>query len=320
MPGPRKPHGPHEVNAGGTIGPGVADAYIMLSGIRGVAMVPNLLLPFPTGDHIVADGNKEPDTERPSTVQITTDGAVAILTLNNPPANAIGFDIVRDLWGALNEVEGDPSVRVVVVTGAGSMFSAGADVNALASPAGSGRVRMLNDTVDLFERLEYFPKPIVAAVNGFCLGGGNELAMSCDIRIASSKARFGQPEINLGVTPGWGGTQRLTRIIGKVKALEILLTGRMVGAEEAHLIGLTHEVVSEEELMPRATAVAHELAKKAPLAVAEIKRRVMDGADEPPAKSVREDMKGFVKLLGTEDGKEGIAAFLEKRPPNFVGR
>lgn len=253
-------------------------------------------------------------------VRLDAENAVAVLTIDNPPANSIGVDVLAAMSARLDDVEKDKSLRAIVVIGQGdNFFSAGADVKMLTSEGGEKQLRILNSAVDLFDRLEAFGKPIVAAVNGFCLGGGNELALSCDLRIASEKSRFGQPEINLGLTPGWGGTQRLLRAVAPAHARELLLTGRMASAQEALSMGLVNEVVAHDQVLVRAKEVASELAAKAPLAIAEIKRRLADGAGDTLVASVREDMRGFAKLLTSKDGKEGLAAFLEKRAPNFVG-
>ena len=247
-------------------------------------------------------------------------GAVTVLTIDNPPANSMGLDVIAGLSAALDAVEKDREVGAVVVTGAGEkMFCAGADIKLLSQVDETNDDHPLFQAARLFDRIESFPKAVIAAINGFCLGGGAELAMACDIRIAAEHARFGQPEINLGITPGWGGTQRLTRLIGKTRAQPLLLTGDMLGAQDALAWGLVNEVTPAEGLMERALETAAKIADKAPLAVAEIKSRVVEGAKQTLSGAVTDDLRGMLRLLTTADGKEGLAAFLEKRPPTFKG-
>ena len=253
-------------------------------------------------------------------VSTTRQGAVTILTVDNPPANSMGLDVIAGLTAALDAIERDRGTGAVVITGAGEkMFCAGADIKLLSQVEGIGDDHPLFQAARLFDRIESFPKAVVAAINGFCLGGGLELAMACDVRIAAERARFGQPEITLGITPGWGGTQRLTRLIGKSRAQPLLLTGDMLGAEDALAWGLLNEVTPAEGLLDRAVETAAKIAEKAPLAVAEIKSRVVAGAKQPLSEAVVDDLRGMLRLLGTEDGKEGLSAFLEKRPAAFKG-
>ena len=253
-------------------------------------------------------------------VSTTRHGAVAVLTIDNPPANSMGLDVIAGLTAALDAVESDRGAGAVVITGAGEkMFCAGADIKLLSQVEEIGDDHPLYQAVRLFDRIESFPKAVIAAINGFCLGGGLELAMACDLRIAAEHARFGQPEINLGITPGWGGTQRLTRLIGKTRAQPLLLTGDMLGAKDALAWGLLNDVTPAEDLMDRAVETAAKIAEKAPLAVAEIKSRVTQGAKQTLSDAVIDDLRGMLRLLGTEDGKEGLAAFLEKRRAVFKG-
>ena len=251
---------------------------------------------------------------------LTREEGYAVITLNRPPANAIDSVALAELGRALDEIESDRKIRSIIVTGSGDrMFSAGADITEFAAATAEEQERFMARGCDLFDRIQGFPKPIIAAVNGFALGGGNELAMACDIRIAASKARFGQPEINLGLVPGWGGIQRLSRLIGRAQARELLLTGDALEAEEAKAAGLVNKVVADEELMAEARALAGRLAGQAPLAMAETKRLLNVDVDAPMAESIREGGSGFSRMLETKDGKEGVAAFLEKRRPVFKG-
>ncbi|MEW6275073.1 MAG: enoyl-CoA hydratase-related protein [Bacillota bacterium] len=245
---------------------------------------------------------------------------IALLTLNRPEVNNA---LDRQTWFALDEaikeVRADAEVRVLIITGAGERaFAAGADVRWLKE----------RPPLDLLERgpqaimldLEKLPKPVIAAVNGYALGGGCELAMACDIRIASEKARFGLPEINLGILPGGGGTQRLSRLVGKGKAKELIFTGDIIDAREAERIGLVNKVVPPEELMEATMAMAKKIMGKSPVALRVVKA-VIDvgtGTDFPAALAY--EQFGQTILWGTEDRQEGMAAFLEKRPPQFKGK
>lgn len=253
-------------------------------------------------------------------ISVTRNGAVAVLTIDNPPANSMGLKVITGLSNALDSLEEDLAVRAIVLTGAGDkIFCAGADIKLLSEIDKISEDHPLFRAAHLFNRIERYPKAVIAAINGFCLGGGAELAMSCDLRIASNHARFGQPEVTLGITPGWGGTQRLTRLIGKGRAQPLLLTGDMLNAEQALAWGLVNEVTPTESLSDRALAVASDLADKAPLAIAEIKRRVVDGQQQELPDAVGDDLRGMLRLLNTLDGKEGVTAFLEKRAPTFKG-
>ena len=251
---------------------------------------------------------------------LTREEGYAVITLNRPPANAIDSATLAELGRALDEIESDSKIRSIIVTGSGDrMFSAGADITEIAAATAEERQRFMARGCDLFDRIQGFPKPVIAAVNGFALGGGNELAMACDVRIAASRARFGQPEINLGLVPGWGGIQRLSRLIGRTRAEELLLTGDALEAQDAKAAGLVNKVVADEELMAEARALAGRLARQAPLAMAETKRLLNMDVDASLAESIREGGRGLSRMLETEDGKEGVAAFLEKRRPEFKG-
>lgn len=248
-------------------------------------------------------------------------GRVATITLNRPPANPIDTATLREIDAALSSLEPDGAIGAVVITGAGErMFSAGADVTQFLKLSRAQQVEFVSLGCDLFDRIEAFPKAVIAALNGFALGGACELAMACDIRIAAAKARLGQPEINLGLLPGWGGIQRLVRIVGEGRARELLLAGSMIGADDALRIGLVTKVVPDGDVMTEAVAVGAKLALQAPLAVVETKR-ILEALAKGPlgAESIRESGRSFERLLNSKDGREGITAFLEKRLPKFTG-
>lgn len=248
------------------------------------------------------------------------DGLLSI-TIDHPPVNALDLSLLQRLTEIFEGDAMENSVRAVVITGRGKAFVAGADIrgfaehNVDAEPHPS--IRVAND---LFNLLEVHPKVVVAAVNGPCLGGGNELAVACDFRIASSAATFGQPEVKLGLVPGWGGLQRLPRLVGRGRALDFLLTGRTVNATEALSIGLIHEVTEPERLITRAEELARQVAALPPLAVALIKERVTRGQGDKQGQAIRDDEWAFNDVLSSEDAREGLEAFLEKRPPRWQGR
>jgi enoyl-CoA hydratase len=253
---------------------------------------------------------------------VDRDGAVAILTINRPPVlNALDSPTLDELRRAVLDVKHDAAVRVLIITGAGEKsFVAGADINELAtlSPAqGKEHARQGQHVFDLIENLG---KPVIAAINGYALGGGCELALACTLRIAASSARLGQPEINLGIIPGYGGSQRLARLVGKGIALDLLLTGRQVEADEALRIGLVNRVVPRESLMTEAKALATELASKAPIALQYIIEAVNRGLEVSldHAQFVEATLFGIV--ASTDDMREGTGAFLQKRTPQFKGR
>ncbi len=247
--------------------------------------------------------------------------AVAILTLNRPDKrNALNAALRAELIGALDDLGGDDAVRVIVLTGAGDRaFVAGADVTEfagrdVAAQATAMQGRRVYDVVAACER------PLVAAINGACLGGGLELALACDIRIASSSARFGQPEVNLGLIPGGGATQRLPRVVGLGAALRLILTGEPVDAAEALRMGLVEEVTEPEDCLERAVAVAERIARNSPVAVAAARRATRAALGLPLAAGLDLERAAFLAAFAAEDRAEGIAAFLEKRQPVFPGR
>lgn len=254
------------------------------------------------------------------TLLIETDGPVGIITLNRPEAlNALSSKLCAEVCDQLNAWAKNADIRCVIVTGAGRAFAAGADIKEMAPQ--SYMDVYANDMFAAFETtISAFRKPIVAAVNGFALGGGCELAMLCDFILASEAAKFGQPEINLGVMPGIGGTQRLTRFVGKSKAMEMCLTGRMMDAAEAERAGLASRVVPADQLMVEAKKAAQKIAA-ASLPIAMMTKETVNAAYETTlSQGLRFERRLFHSMFGTEDQKEGMAAFVEKRPAQFRNR
>jgi enoyl-CoA hydratase len=250
-------------------------------------------------------------------VRVERDGAIAIVTIDHPPANAISRAVILGITQAFSDAEADPSCRGLVLTGAGpKFFAAGADISEFGSQGGDNIAQGQGLTL----AMERSRLPVVAAVNGIAFGGGCELTLACDVRIASTAARFGQPEIKLGIIPGWGGTQRLPRLIGRSAAIELLLTGDPVDAARALTLGLASRVVEPDELLGAAISVARKFAAQAPLALAATKRAIADGLDRPLSEGLEAERREFVGLFATEDAREGITAFLEKRPPSWTGR
>jgi enoyl-CoA hydratase len=253
---------------------------------------------------------------------IERDGGVLVVTINRPEKlNALNTKTVTELGQVMDEAASDAAVHAIVLTGSGEKsFVAGADINELAvqTPV-SGREHARSGQ-RVFDRIERLGKPVVAAVNGFALGGGCELAMACTLRIASDTAKFGQPEINLGLIPGYAGSQRLPRLVGRGRALEMLLTGAQITAEEAHRIGLVNKVVPAASLMTEARALAHTLGAKAPVAVRYILEAVAGGLEMSFADAQDYEATLFGLVSTTDDMREGTRAFLEKRKAAFQGR
>ena len=249
----------------------------------------------------------------------TPNRGVQQITLNRPEAlNALNTRLLGELSTVLDAAEANDDIRVVVLTGGRRAFAAGADIKEMAE---RDLVGILNDPRQQhWQRITRFPKPVIAAVNGFCLGGGCELAMHADIIIAGEDARFGQPEINLGIMPGAGGTQRLLRAVGKSMAMQMVLTGDAISARQAQQSGLVSEITQPEFTVERALAVAASIARKAPLAVRLAKESVLKGMDTDLASGLRFERHAFTVLAGTADRNEGIAAFQEKRKPEFNGQ
>lgn len=252
-------------------------------------------------------------------LSVSIEEPIAVVTLDRPKVlNSLNRALMDELAGVLEGFDRDPHVRCAVLWGGPRAFAAGADVREMADAGPADMVRGYG--FQQWDRIRRVATPIVAAVSGFALGGGCELAMLCDIVIASESAQFGQPEIRLGVMPGAGGTQRLTRAVGKSRAMEMVLTGRPITAQEAHAAGLVSRVVPVEVCLDEAKALAREIASLPPIAVRLAKEAVLQAFETPLADGVQFERRCFHLLFGTEDAREGIRAFLDKRPPRWSGR
>ena len=248
-----------------------------------------------------------------SFVTLETKGSIGVLTMNRPEAlNALNEQVLRDLDAALDQAAAQEDLLVLILTGAGRSFVAGADIAQMKdlSPMEAKKFGLYGNGV--FLKLENFPKPVIAAVNGFALGGGCELAMSCDIRVASEKAKFGQPEVGLGITPGFGGTQRLARIVGVSNAMELILTAKTIKAEEAQRIGLVSHVYPAEELMDKALELANAIAANAQVAVRQSKAAIRRGMQTDMATGAAFEAEAFGLCFSTEDQKDAMKAFVNK--------
>ncbi len=250
------------------------------------------------------------------------EGAIATVILNRPKVlNALDAATFRDLQSIFTSLAGDDAIRAILLIGAGDRaFAAGADIRELALVNGHGGKELSLRGQAVFEQIESCGKPVIACINGFALGGGCELALACTLRLASETAKLGQPEVKLGLLPGYGGSQRLPRLVGKGAALQLLLTGDVISAQEALRIGLVNEVVAPERLLPRGREIAQAIASVAPLAVRHCLEAVQHGEDLPLADALYLEAALFGLLCGTEDKTEGTQAFLGKRKPEWKGR
>ncbi|WZL72851.1 short-chain-enoyl-CoA hydratase [Clostridiaceae bacterium 35-E11] len=251
-------------------------------------------------------------------IQLEQREKVAVLAINRPKAlNALNTQVLKELSCALDQLETAADVDVIIITGQGKAFVAGADIAEMKDLNAEEGRKFGNLGQQVFRRIEKMEKPVIAAVNGFALGGGCELAMSCDMRIASEKAKFGQPEVGLGIVPGFSGTQRLPRLVGMGKAKELILTGNMINAEEAERIGLVNKVVKSEDLMTEAFVLADKIAANAPMAVRYANIAINRGIETDIETGIEIEADLFGLCFATKDQKEGMTAFLEKRKPTF---
>ncbi|MBI4343802.1 MAG: enoyl-CoA hydratase/isomerase family protein [Candidatus Omnitrophica bacterium] len=255
-------------------------------------------------------------------VKASLEERVALITIDHRPVNALNRQTLEELGKVADALAAEPAAKAVVLTGAGSLaFVAGADIKEvaqLASPEQAKAMAALGQAV--FLKLQRLKLPVIAAINGVCLGGGLELAMACHLRVSGDRARFGQPEVNLGIIPGWGGTQRLPRLIGKAKAFEWILTGDVYTAQEALRLGLVNLVVPQDQVLKAAKDLAKKIAGKGAVAVQQALRAIEDGASLPLEQGLAKEAEAFGDVAKSEDSKEGVRAFLEKRQPQFKDR
>ena len=255
------------------------------------------------------------------TIKVVIEDRTAILTIDNPPANAFNTQQMKDLDAAFSEVANDAQVKVIIITGAGQFFVAGADIKEMAQIAPDEAYEVVRTGQLVFTRIERCQKPVIAAINGrYCLGGGTELALACHIRLAEDSVQFGQPEIKLGIMPAWGGTERLPRLIGKGKALELMLGGGNIKAQEAYSIGLVNKVVPVGTVIREAKRWAKLLSMWGGVAMGTIIQAVNESEKLTLDDGLKNSADLFVKLTETEDMREGVAAFIEKRRPKFQDR
>jgi len=251
---------------------------------------------------------------------VQTVDRIAVVTITNPPANAISKPVIAELGELLEEWENNEQIKAIVVTGEGRFFIAGADIKEFTELTSADAIAMSKLGQAVFDRIESYPKPIIAAINGACLGGGLELAMACHIRLAAHEAKLGLPELNLGLIPGYGGTQRLPRLVGRGKATQLILASEVIGGEEAMRIGLVEAVYPAEQLLDEAKKLAYTLSQKSAVTL----KLALDAIRASEERSLSDGLDHETKLFGdafaSEDAKEGVAAFLEKRKPQFADR
>ena len=249
----------------------------------------------------------------------TIEDRVALITIDHPPANAISQAVLAELDPTIDELLANPEVKVIIITGAGPMvFSAGADINDFTRIESSEQaLTFIRMGHAVSNKIENSPKPFIAAINGLALGGGLELAMACHLRIIGDRAKVGQPEINLGIIPGWGGTQRLPRFVGKAKALELILTGDQITAQEAYRLNLVNKVVPGGEVLKTAKDLAKKIAAKGGVAIQAVLDAARLGASGPLADGLNHEAQQFARVVVSEDAREGVSAFLQKRQPAF---
>lgn len=255
-------------------------------------------------------------------VKAVLEDRIAVVTIDHRPVNALDRQTLKELGQLVEAIKTDASVKIIILTGGGSLaFVAGADikeVGQITSVEEAQEMAALGQSV--FLALQQLNKPVIAAINGVCLGGGLELAMACHLRVSGDRARFGQPEVALGIIPGWGGTQRLPRLIGKAKAIEWILTGDIYTAQEAYRLGLVNQVVPQDQVLKVAKDLARKIAAKAGVAIAQALRTIEDGVDRPLLEGLKKEAEAFSRVSETVDSKEGVKAFLEKRQPQFTDR
>ncbi|MFY0543743.1 enoyl-CoA hydratase [Brevibacillus sp. H7] len=251
---------------------------------------------------------------------VKKENRIAVVSVNNPPANALNQPALKELRSILDELENEADVKVVVLTGEGRFFIAGADIKEFTQLNPTEAEALATAGQELFNRIETYPKPILAAINGACLGGGLELAMACHIRLAAAEAKLGLPELNLGIIPGYGGTQRLPRLIGRGKATQMILTSEMIGGEEAYRIGLVEAVYPLEQLLDEAKKLAEAIAQKSAVALRLALNAIHAGVIHGLHEGLQREAALFGEAFRSEDVKEGVTAFLEKRKPQFHDR
>jgi enoyl-CoA hydratase len=255
------------------------------------------------------------------TIEVSWEAPLAVITLNRPRGNPISWQMMTELGDALDEIAASPDIRAVVVAGRKRLFCVGADISEIGAMTAGHQAQAFSAQANrLFSRFQSLPQPMIAAIDGLALGGGLELALACDLRIAAENASFGLPEVKLGLMPGAGGTQRLPRLVGLGRAMEMIMTGRAIDAAEALRIGLVNQLAPAAELLGQAKSLAGRLADLPPLALKAVKHTVYRGFDLDMPAALDLESAGFGLLFATEDRAEGLSAFQEKRPPRFHGR